>query len=307
MFTEGVRYKFNDIVKHGSNLYLAKVEHVATATFNLSNYDLFLKGIQFENEWDAATEYQEGDIVRYGGNTYISLLDSLNISPIITTYWSLIVPGFDFVGVWDGATTFKPGETVSFGGQIYVAKLEHSNSIPPTNPARWDLLVDSISWSGAWAENVNYIRGAIVKYNNTAYVAKSYHQSTSVITPDNAIYWDILLQGPEEVVSAVGSSPNVFFVGPDGNDDASFGKTTDDPFLTIRFGLSVIAGISSATRPCILYVKAGIYEEITPITMPSYVTVQGDDVSRVFVEQPSNYQGQVMFTVNSDCAIKKMT
>ena len=307
VFTEGVRYKFNDIVKHGSNLYLAKVEHVATATFNLSNYDLFLKGIQFEAEWDSATEYQEGDIVRYGGNTYISLLDSLNISPIITTYWSLIVPGFDFVGVWDGATTFKPGETVSFGGQIYVAKLEHSNSIPPTNPARWDLLVDSISWSGAWAENVNYIRGAIVKYNNTAYVAKSYHQSTSVITPDNAIYWDILLQGPEEVVSAVGSSPNVFFVGPDGNDDASFGKTTDDPFLTIRFGLSVIAGISSATRPCILYVKAGIYEEITPITMPSYVTVQGDDVSRVFVEQPSNYQGQVMFTVNSDCAIKKMT
>ena len=65
MFTEGVRYKFNDIVKHGSNLYLAKVEHVATATFNLSNYDLFLKVIQFEAEWDSETEYQEGDIRKW--------------------------------------------------------------------------------------------------------------------------------------------------------------------------------------------------------------------------------------------------
>ena len=306
-FTEGVRYKFNDIVKYGGNLYIAKLEHVATATFNSANYNLFLKGIQFEEEWTSLTQYQEGDIVRYGGNTYIALQDSLNVTPIITTYWSLIVPGFNFIGVWDGATTYKPGDTVSFGGQIYVTKIQHDNSVPPTNPARWTLLLDSISWSGAWQENVNYIKGAIVKYNNVAYISKSYHQSTSVINPENGQYWDILLEGPAEIVSAVGSSPNVFFVGPDGDDIATQGKTTDTPFKTINYGLGIIGSVATAVKPCILFIKAGIYEEITPIVVPPYVTVQGDDVSTVFVEQPSNYQGQVMFNIQTDCALKNMT
>ena len=306
-FTEGVRYKFNDIVKYGGNLYLSKVEHVATDTFNNANYDLFLKGIQFEAEWSSLTQYQEGDIVRYGGNTYIALQNSLNVAPIITTYWSLIVPGFNFVGIWDGATTYKPGDTVSFGGQIYVAKLEHSNSIPPTNEARWSLLLESISWSGAWTANTNYIKGSIVKYNNVAYVSKSYHQSTTEITPENAQYWDVLLQGPAEIVSAVGSSENVFFVGPDGADIATQGKTVDDPFLTIRYGLGIVASLASSTRPCTLFVKAGIYEEVTPIIMPQYVSVVGDDVSTVLVKQPTNYAGQVMFSIQSDCALKNMT
>ncbi len=307
VYTEGVRYKFNDIVKYGGNLYLAKVEHVATDTFNPANYDLFLKGLQFEAEWSSLTQYQDGDIVRYGGNTYIALQDSLNVSPIITTYWSLIVPGFNFVGIWEGATTYKPGDTVSFGGQIYVAKLEHSNSIPATTPARWDLLLESIAWSGAWQENVNYIKGSIVKFNNIAYIAKSYHQSTSSITPENAIYWDILLEGPAEIVSAVGSSPNVFFVGPDGADISTQGKTTDNPFLTIRYGLGVISSIATAVKPCTLFVKAGMYEEVTPIIMPPYVSIVGDDTSTVFVKQPTNYAGQVMFTIQSSCALKNMT
>jgi len=306
-FTEGVRYRYNDIVKYGGNLYIAKLEHVATETFNPANYDLFLKGLQFEEGWESVIQYQEGDIVRYGGNVYIALQDSLNVTPIITTYWSLIVPGFNFIGVWDGATTYKPGDTVSFGGQIYVTKIQHDNSIPPTNPARWTLLLDSISWSGAWQENATYIKGSIVKYNNIAYISKVYHQSTSVINPTNGQYWDVLLEGPAEIVSAVGSSPNVFFVGPDGEDIATQGKTTDTPFKTINYGLGIVGSVATAVKPCILLIKAGIYEEITPITVPPYVTVQGDDVSTVFVEQPTNYQGQVMFNIQTDCALKNMT
>ena len=122
-----VRYKLNDIVKYGADLWICTTKHTSSSTFDYSKWSVFVNGFQFEDSWSNATEYQLGDIVTYGGNTYTALQGSTGQVPsTATAYWRPFTSGFDFQGDWSAATAYKIGSVVRLGGYTYLALVDNA-------------------------------------------------------------------------------------------------------------------------------------------------------------------------------------
>lgn len=77
LWSSGVWYKLNDIIKYGNTLYISTTPHTSSVIFDPTKFDTYLESFNFENTWLNSTEYQPGDIVNFGGYTYIA--DSINI------------------------------------------------------------------------------------------------------------------------------------------------------------------------------------------------------------------------------------
>ena len=81
------RYKVNDIVRYGAGAWIATTEHTSSAAFatDVNNWEKFVEGFQYENDWSPYALYQPGDIVRYGGNQYIARITSSAVIPTTDT------------------------------------------------------------------------------------------------------------------------------------------------------------------------------------------------------------------------------
>jgi len=121
----GTRYKNNDVVRYGANLYIALDDHTASdfaTDFAALNWDFFSKGFEFESTWNSGTTYQVGDVVTYGGNQYVSkTTNSDQEPPISTASWDLFNEGFKFQNDWSISTSYKISEVVRLNGYSYLA------------------------------------------------------------------------------------------------------------------------------------------------------------------------------------------
>ena len=120
------RYKINDVVKRGANLWICVQEHTSTADFPADAalyWETFVEGFEFEDDWSDATTYQPGDVVRYGGNQYVSLTNHTDTVPTeaANTDWNLFTEGFRFEGDWNDATAYKIGSVVRVNGFSFLA------------------------------------------------------------------------------------------------------------------------------------------------------------------------------------------
>ena len=138
-----VRYKLNDVVKYGADLWICVTQHTSSTSFNNTNFQLFVNGLQFESSWANGNVYQIGDVATYGGYAYISKTNhtAATLSPPTTntTDWDLFITGFNFQGEWTNSVTYKPGDVVRRGGYSYIAVLDGVNQAPP-NLTYWQLL-----------------------------------------------------------------------------------------------------------------------------------------------------------------------
>jgi len=137
----GVRYKINDVVKQGSNLFLCTTAYTSATNFTAeqANWQLWVQGVEFEDQWNGGgTAYQVGDIVRYGGNQYISKTNhtaSASSPPSTnTTDWYLFAENFNWANDWAINTSYKIGDVTRVNGNTYVA-LQDSPSISTTATA----------------------------------------------------------------------------------------------------------------------------------------------------------------------------
>ena len=126
-----VRYKINDVVKSGANLWICTAYHTSTGTaIDTNNFTIFVNGFQFGGTWSSSTDYQAGDIVSYGGNTYTAVLNNGSGSPqnpsTATTYWKLFTPGLVYSGEWTSATAYKIGNVVTLGAFTFAAIVDNS-------------------------------------------------------------------------------------------------------------------------------------------------------------------------------------
>ena len=126
-----VRYKINDVVKSGANLWICTTYHTSTGTeIDTGNFAIFVNGFQFGGAWSASNDYQSGDTVSYGGNTYTAVLNNGSGSPqnpsTSTTYWKLFTPGLVYSGEWSSATSYKIGNVVTLGAYTYAASIDNS-------------------------------------------------------------------------------------------------------------------------------------------------------------------------------------
>ena len=127
-----VRYKLNDIVKYGANLWQANVGHSSTATFNTLRWNLWLPGEEYASTWSLTTGFQLGDIVTYGGYDYISNISN-NIGNIPSTdsvSWTIFTKNYNLRGSWDVTANYRVGDTVRKDGRLYIAIFDNINSDP---------------------------------------------------------------------------------------------------------------------------------------------------------------------------------
>ena len=147
-WTTGTRYKLNDIVTYGADLWICTTYHTSSgSTLDNSKFSIFVNGFEFQNSWSSSASYIVGDMVTYGGYTYTAVQNGTNHVPsTATTYWQPFVTGFNFSGDWSSATAYKIGNVVRLNGYTYVATADNTNHTPP-NTSYWQQLNSGIKWN----------------------------------------------------------------------------------------------------------------------------------------------------------------
>jgi len=122
-----VRYRLNDIVKYGANLWICTTPHTSTgSTLDAAKFNIFVNGFEFVNSWSSSTSYVIGDIVTYGGNTYTAIQSGSNQNPSTqASYWSPFTSGFTYSGDWNSVTSYQIGDVVRLGGYTYLALVDN--------------------------------------------------------------------------------------------------------------------------------------------------------------------------------------
>ena len=194
-----VRYKANDVVQYGADLYIVNNPHFSNGnslinawTNNEANTSIFVGGLQFEDTYNSGTIYQVGDIVRYGGYNFIATNDTQGNLPTVTAYWSVLSTGFKHQGDFNASLSYKPGDVVRYGAGIYVAKVDTTIGALPTVTAQWDLLSQGQRWTGNYAANVTYVPGDLVKYGGYLYSANAVSTGNA---PTSNAYFQIQTSG----------------------------------------------------------------------------------------------------------------
>lgn len=190
-WSSAVRYKVNDVVSYGGQLYICNLHHTSTSTFDVAKFTLFASGLQFEGAYAGGTSYQPGDVVTYGSNSYVAVQTTLGNLPTDPVYWTAITTGVQFRGAYAGGTAYRKGDIVSFGAHTFVAKQDTTGNAP-SNATYWDTLNTGSKFSGTYAGGTTYNIGEVVQYGGYQYIAK---QTTTGNLPTNATYWDVLVKG----------------------------------------------------------------------------------------------------------------
>ena len=133
--SSSVRYRINDVVTYGANLYICTTAHTSGVSFASSNFSLFVAGFEYLNSWTIATSYVQGDVVSYGGYTYIALQNNAGQIPsTATTYWQPFTTGLTFTGAWttapsgiqSGQVGYRIGDVVTVDGYTYLATADNA-------------------------------------------------------------------------------------------------------------------------------------------------------------------------------------
>jgi len=146
-----VRYKLNDVVKYGADLWICTTAHTSTVAFATGNWSIWVAGLQFYNSWNNSTTYQPGDLVTYGGYAYVGLTVNTNATPTSSpSDWSVFTTGFSFQGDWSASSVaYRVGHVVRVNGYTYVCILDNTSSganVPP-NVTYWSRLNSGIKWA----------------------------------------------------------------------------------------------------------------------------------------------------------------
>ena len=129
-WTTGTRYKVNDIVTYGADVWICTTYHTSSgSTLDATKFTILVNGFQFVNSWSNATAYKAGDVVTYGGYSYTAIQNNTGQTPsTATTYWQVFTTGFVYQGAWSGSNSYLIGNVVSYGGYTYVAVADNANS-----------------------------------------------------------------------------------------------------------------------------------------------------------------------------------
>ena len=97
---------------------------------------------------------------------------------------------------------------------------------------------------------------------------------------------------------------NTFYVARNGADtDGGFHPA--GPFLTLKRALD--AADASTQGPVTIRIAPGEYEEITPLVVPSNVTIIGEDMRNVVIKPASAYLNNDVFHLNGETTVQNLT
>ena len=124
--------------------------------------------------------------------------------------------------------------------------------------------------------NINTgVRGDVLYYDANGAIAKLN------LGPAGAV---LQSDGTDVTWGAIGGATNVYYVATNGTDAAGRGGSIDTAFRTVKYACANI-GTPSATAPAVIFVKAGVYEEVQlPIVVPPFTTIVGDNLRATIIK-----------------------
>jgi hypothetical protein len=200
-------YKENDIVQYGATIYICNTSHTSAATTtlgledDLSNWDVFVEGLDWKGNWTTATQYKRNDLVRYGGFTYVCI--TAHVSDASATLgleedsanWETFNPGIEYKGAWSAsAVRYKINDVVQYGAGLWICTTIHTSAGTfASEQANWSQFVKGFEFEEEWAIGTTYQPGDVVRYGGNQYVAKTNH--VGEIPSTSTLNWALFTEG----------------------------------------------------------------------------------------------------------------
>ena len=235
-WTSSTRYRVNDLVKYGANIWICTTHHTSTTSLaaDEANWEKFVPGLEFEDSWQISVQYQPGDIVTYGGYSYIATTNNVGKAPYSNAGdWDIYLKGYNLRGDWGDDSTnqdYYVGDVVRVGGYTYLCIADHTSAQKPPNTNYWERLNQGFEWQGNWTNLTQYDLGDVVYYGVNSYLVVQAHQSNQSVggrRPDldtSGTYYKLLAGGNEQsslttdgdLLYYSGSAPTRLPVGDEG-------------------------------------------------------------------------------------------
>ena len=197
------RYRVNDVVKYGGQLYVVNTGHTSAATITLgleadqSKFDYMHKGIEYKGTYAIGTRYKVNDVVKTSGGLWICVTPYTSRDRISQDQanWAEFVEGLEFEDSWGPYRNYEVGDIVTYGGYSYVAVSNNVGQRPTDTPEIWDLFNTGFRFVGDWGDDSSlqdYLIGDVIRHGGFTYVAIADSNNQE---PPNVAYWDKLNEG----------------------------------------------------------------------------------------------------------------
>jgi hypothetical protein len=221
-YQESTRYRQNDLVKYGGSILKCITEHTSSSTpgqIENVNFQTYLPGFEFDNQWNSATYYAIGDVTRIGGVVYVAAANNINSRPGDNVLfvqsnpnWTVVTKGITFRGEYDPVvnTQYQEGDIVRRGGSLWVSLVDQfgdDSTLRPLDTSNWQLQIAAQNFRSSWRVNQDYNLYDLVYFRGTVYYANIPHNSSFENFPgDNGEgfeYWTIVLVGDQNAALTI--------------------------------------------------------------------------------------------------------
>ena len=197
------RYRVNDVVKYGGQLYVVNTGHTSAATDALglendqAKFDYMHKGIEYKGTYASGVRYKANDVVKSSGGLWICVTPYTSRDRISQDQanWAEFVEGLEFEDSWGPERNYEVGDIVTYGGYSYVAITNNVGQRPTDSPTDWDLFNTGFRFVGDWGDDStlqDYLVGDVIRHGGFTYVATADSNNQE---PPNASYWEKLNEG----------------------------------------------------------------------------------------------------------------
>ena len=125
---------------------------------------------------------------------------------------------------------------------------------------------------------------------------------STAVNATNSVYDDVIVGGTASKIAR--RQGNIFYVSTLGN-DTNVGDHQLGAFRTLKHALTRVDG--STAGPISIHLYPGVYEEEFPLTVPSHVTITGEDLRNVIIKPTVATQSNNAFYLEDDVTIENIT
>jgi len=173
------RYKLNDLVKIGADIYRSKEGHTSAEDLDGTKWALWIPGQQYTDGWDETLIYQPGDIVIYGGYSYINLItNNVGFIPTVSPTYADPVYTTDSV---DGA-----------GIQYNVIKNGNTYEVEIVSPGVNYVAAETITVLGSELNGVDVVNDLVITIDTVGGNGDILTISVSGVA---SVHWELVTQG----------------------------------------------------------------------------------------------------------------
>jgi len=328
-------YKVGDLVQYGGNVFVASAEILANETPNSEpvKWSKILEGFRWLADWTTTPlepTYKIGDAVKYASSTYICITEHVPADETTLAITATEVTT-NYITTTDSTSTLNVGQPIvfsgiSFGGistsVVYYVKSVLNSTTFTISASSGGLTLSLSTASGSmtadystrpdldngdfWnslaegdANNVLVRRGDIVTRNAIQNIRLAKGQEGTVLKAGaRDLQW-----------GKVGNLTRIFYVSIDGVDGPTRGTTWDDPWKSVKYACQYVQaqGFNTRDTPVTINVKAGVYQEVFPISIPKYTSLVGDELRMSIIEPTPSTSGNDKFYMRDSTTIRNFT